>query len=119
MPYCSRPHGSVDTGTCFRKFNDTGLNLDGSILLLTNPPVSVSCRPALQAGDVIAVKSPFNIACVGTKLIEVGGLLFSMRPWYPPNRNSLSLTIGAPTVPPNWLRFRLSRSGAKKFRALK
>jgi hypothetical protein len=31
----------------------------------------------------------------------------------------LFFTSGAPSVPPNWLRLRLSRSGAKKLRALK
>src|SRR4030088_1402711 len=106
MPYVNRPHGSVETGTCFRKFSATGLNFDGSTRLLTNPPVRLRWVPPLQAGEANVVKSPFNMACVGTKLIEGGGLLFSMRPWYPPKRNSLFLTIGAPTVPPNWLRFR-------------
>ena len=37
--------------------------------------------PPLQAGEANAVKSPFSIAAVGTKLMVVGGLLFSMRPW--------------------------------------
>ena len=38
-------------------------------------------RRPLQAGDAIAVKSPASIACVGTKLIVVAGLLRSIRPW--------------------------------------
>ena len=64
------------------------------------------------------VKSPFSIAWVGTKLTVSAGLLFSFLPWYPAKKNSLSLTIGPPSVPPNWLRFKLSRLGAKKLRAL-
>ena len=80
MPYCSRPQGSPETGTCCMKFSATGLRRDGSIRLLTKPPVSDSWRPPLHAGDAIAVKSPFSIACVGTKLIVVAGLLCSTRP---------------------------------------
>src|SRR5690349_2314100 len=119
MPYCNRPQGSEEIGTCLRKFSDTGLRCDGSMRLPTKPPVRLRCVPPLHAGEAIAVKSPFSIACVGTKLIDVGGLLFSIRPWYPPKTNSLFLMIGAPMVPPNWLRLRLSRSAAKKLRELK
>src|SRR2546426_11583487 len=101
MPYCSRPHGSDDTGTCFRRFNDTGLRRDGSMRLPTKPPVRLRCVPPLHAGEANAVKSPSSIACVGTKLIDVGGLLFSSRPWYPLKTNSRFLINGAPNVPPN------------------
>jgi hypothetical protein len=44
-----------------------GLNDAGSSRLLTNGALSVSCRPALQAGEANSVKSPFNIAALGTK----------------------------------------------------
>ena len=82
MPYCSRPHGSVETGTCFRKFSATGLKRDGSIRLFDEAAGQGDADvPPLHAGDAIAVKSPASIAAVGTKLIVVGGLLFSIRPW--------------------------------------
>ncbi len=37
------------------------------------------CLP-LQDAAAIPVKSPFSIACVGTKLTVSAGLLFSIRP---------------------------------------
>src|SRR5579872_2031394 len=120
MPYWILPQGSVDTGMCFRMFIATGLNSAGLIVLLTNPAAGDRVIGlALQLGPVIWVKSPASIAAVGAKLVLVGGLLFSIRPWYPSKKNRRSLTIGPPSVPPNWLRFRLSRAGARTLRALK
>src|SRR5437773_10107275 len=112
MPYCSRPHGSCDTGTCCRNFSVTGLRREGSTRLSTKPPVRLSCRPPLHAGDVMAVKSQFSIAWVGTKLMVVAGLLFSTRPWEPADRNLLFLITVAPSLPPTWVRFRLAGAGA-------
>src|SRR3954454_12773658 len=54
MPYCTLPHGSVETGMCLSAFSDTELSRDGSIRLLTKPPVRVRCVPPLQAGDADA-----------------------------------------------------------------
>ena len=82
MPYCRRPHGSFETGTCLRNCRAIGLNADGLIVLFVKPAAgaSVICRP-LHAGAAIAVKSPASIAAVGTKLTVSGGLLFSILPW--------------------------------------
>jgi hypothetical protein len=65
-----------------RKLVATELKRDGSIRLPlpANGPVSVICRPPLHAGEVIPVKSPFSIACVGTNRSVVAGLLRSTRP---------------------------------------
>ena len=81
IPYWRRPQGSVDTGTFWRNFIAGALNLAGSMRLSVKPHAgdSVICLP-LQDGAVMAVKSPLSIACVGTKLTDVGGLLFSVRP---------------------------------------
>ena len=65
MPYWSLPQGSVDTGTYFRKFSATELNVLGSIMLLTYGPLNAIWRPALHAGDANAVKSPASMAAVG------------------------------------------------------
>jgi hypothetical protein len=40
-------------------------------------------------------------------------------PWYAPKKNSLFRTMGPPSVPPYWLRFSVSVSEAKAFRALR
>ena len=50
---------------CLSAFSDTELSCDGSMRLLTKPPVRVRCVPPLQAGEANAVKSPFSIAAVG------------------------------------------------------
>jgi len=54
------PHGSVVVGSRFARFNAAGLNAAGLIVVPTNGARNAICRPLLQAGDVIALKSPIG-----------------------------------------------------------
>src|SRR5205809_878011 len=85
-----------------------GLNADGSIRLPAYGARSVIGRPLLQDGDANAVKSPASIAAVGTNAMLSVGVWWVTVPWYAPKKNSLSLAMGPPTVPPNWFRSRPS-----------
>ena len=49
------------------------LNSAGSMRLLTNGALNVICRPALQAGEAKAVKSPASIAGSRNKRNDVDG----------------------------------------------
>src|ERR1043166_6055511 len=80
VPVRSCPHGSLGTGRYFRKATETGLNRDGSIVLLTNGAGRVIWRPRLHAGEAKAEKSPLRMACVGTKLSVSAGLVCSIFP---------------------------------------
>ena len=82
-----------------------GLNSLGSIRLLANGAPSVTCRPALQAGEANAVKSPASMAAVGTNAGLSEGSCRVFVPWYPAKKNSLSVLSGPPAVPPYWFRF--------------
>ena len=42
-------------------------------MLFTNGARKAICRPLLQAGDVIALKSPLSIAGVGTNAMFAAG----------------------------------------------
>src|SRR5438876_6611688 len=98
------PQASAAAGSKEATFSAGLSNEEGSIRLLTNGALSVICRPALQAGEVIAVKSPATVAAVGTKAMLFAGSWRRVVPWYPPKKNNLFFMIGPPKVPPNWLR---------------
>jgi hypothetical protein len=57
----------------WRYFNATGSSCEALTWLLTNGARSVTARPALQAGDASALKSPLSIAAVGTNACSVLG----------------------------------------------
>src|SRR5262249_47837290 len=98
------PQGSVVVGIAgfVRIFIAAGENNFGSILLPTNGPVRVIGRLLLHEPAVMAVKSPFNIAAVGTK---EGGAVAGLERWNvvcsPRKKNTLSRLMGPPIVPPN------------------
>ena len=48
----------------------------------------------------MVLKSPFSMAAVGMWVISCGGFERLRVPCYPPKKNSLSLMIVPPTVPP-------------------
>jgi hypothetical protein len=58
-------------------------------------------RPALHAGDAMAVKSPAIMAGVATKRIVSPGSERIIVPWYPAKKNSRFSATGPPSVPPN------------------
>jgi len=64
---------SVAAGSMDATFSAGLSNEEGSIRLLTNGAFNAICLPPLQAGEVIAVKSPASICCVGTKLVTPVG----------------------------------------------
>src|SRR5215469_4689134 len=107
MAYTSLPQGSLETGMSFARATAGVLKRVGLIKLLGNGwPVVGSSRvtgfPLVWHGpDSILLKSPFRTACVGTKLMVAGGAVRVLVAWNPLNRNTLSLRIGPPTVPPN------------------
>ena len=59
------PQGSDGVGNLSRIAIAAGLNIAGSIVLLTNRACRVTA-PALQAAEANSVKSPARIAAVGT-----------------------------------------------------
>src|SRR5262245_2804735 len=88
--------------------------------LLTNPWEAASViggRPTLQDGPAIVLKSPRSMSEVGTYAVNCPGSDRCSVPWYPAKKNSESFLMGPPITPPNWLRLRVSRAGAKKLRA--
>jgi len=62
------PHESVVVGSREVNRRAIGSNNDVSIRLFTKGAFSVTCRPALHAGEAKAVKSPASIAGVGTNI---------------------------------------------------
>src|SRR5262249_29021579 len=119
------PQGSADTGRYFARFRAWRLNRLGLTKSFAKTcPVtgSLMARCVLldwHPADSSALKSPLSTACVGTKLSVAGGAVRIVVRWYPKKPNSLSFLIGAPSVPPNWLRRSVSCAAAKKLRALK
>src|SRR5205085_9516895 len=107
------PHGSDVAGSLFATTTAGRLYNAGSIRLFTKGALNVIWRPPLQAGEANAVKSPAIIAGVGTYAGEPTGFWRNVKPWYPVKKKALSCRMGPPMVPPNWLRFRESRSLAK------
>ena len=76
------PHGSSRRRQFARETQQPALlNSAGSIRLLTNGALSVICRPPLQAGEAKAVKSPANIAAVGTNEVRSDGSWRTVVPW--------------------------------------
>ena len=67
------PHGSSEFGTSLERPTAALLKRAGSIRLFTNGALSVIWRPTLHAGDARVVKSPANIAAVGTKVRTFAG----------------------------------------------
>src|SRR5688572_12248490 len=65
-PYCTRPQGSFVVGSLDTMLSAARLNCEGSTRFPTNGVPRLRCTPALHAGDANAVKSPCNIAAVGT-----------------------------------------------------
>ena len=76
-----RPHSSSGVGSLLAMNTAAGLNCAGSMRLLTNGARSVTGRPALQAADATAVKSPRIIAAVGMKEIRSGSVRRVIVPW--------------------------------------
>ena len=64
----------------------------------------VFCTPLLQAAEANVVQSPANMAAVGTLAWLTPGFSCRTLYWKPPKKNNLSLRMGPPMVPPNWLR---------------
>ena len=73
------PHGSECSAVCSRGARPVLLNSAGSMRLLTNGALNVICRPALQAGEAKAVKSPASIAAVGTNAMMSRWILADRR----------------------------------------
>src|SRR5262245_11539412 len=71
-PPRTSPHGSSVVGRSFDKFNAALLNNAGSIRLLTNGARKVK-GVRRHAEELTAVKSPANIAAVGTNERRVAG----------------------------------------------
>jgi hypothetical protein len=101
------PHGSDEDGIHpeLMILTAAGLNADGSIRLFTNGARIATWRPLLHAGEAAVVKSPAIIAAVGTNARLSFDIWRERVRWYAPKKNSLSLTIGPPRVPPNWFLF--------------
>src|ERR1051325_4569769 len=99
LPEVTKPQGSDDFGNLFATATAALLNKAGSIRLFTNGAFRLICRPELHAGEAKTVKSPANIAGVGTKPCKSAGSCRIVVPWYPPKKNNLFFLIGPPSVP--------------------
>src|ERR1041385_3088754 len=84
------PHGSAVDGSRRARFSAAGLKSAGLIVLFTNGARKAICRPLLQAGDVMALKSSAGIAAVGTHAMLSAGRTRVGVNWSPPKKNSLS-----------------------------
>src|SRR5438105_15611195 len=108
IAYLIWPQGFAATGISFARPTDGALKRVGLMKLFGNGwPLLGSIRLTglpldWQAADSKVLKSPPVAAAVGTKLSVCGGAVRVRVAWKPENRNSLSLRIGPPTVPPNW-----------------
>jgi hypothetical protein len=95
------PHSSIGVGSRREMLSAAGLMRVGAMRLLTNGAPRVSCRPPLHAADAKVVKSPAIIAAVGMNACWSSGFCRVVVVCSPTKKNSLSLTSGPPSVPPN------------------
>src|SRR5215469_15614540 len=127
MPKVTFPQGSaVLTGRYFITATATGSNMVTGIWLLGNGAFVVGFTKVSgfpfdwQPAPAIVLKSPFSMAAVGMWVMDCGGFERLRVLCQPPKKNSLSLMILPPKVPPNWFRFKLSWPvREKKLRAFK
>src|SRR5260221_316719 len=88
IPYCTLPQGSLVTGRkLVASFTAAALNVFlGIWLFVYGTPVIGSFSWIAfpfdwQRADVMALKSPFSAAGVGTRLVMVGGWERLRKPW--------------------------------------
>lgn len=73
VPKRTRPHWLIGAGRRLTRLRAAGLNREGEMVLFTKGAFKVICRPLLQVGDVMAVKSPVSIVGVGTNAVPFVG----------------------------------------------